>query len=98
MRISDWSSDVCASDRSITDLGMAPPGHAAFYALAPVAHLGKAQADWDGAFGDRFADSILEEVARRPSPPCPPAPGRKSVVAGKGLAIRLVVGVTRMIN
>ncbi|WOF43939.1 phytoene desaturase [Sphingopyxis indica] len=50
---------------SITDPGMAPPGHAAFYALAPVAHLGKAQADWDGAFGDRFADSILEEVERR---------------------------------
>lgn len=50
---------------SITDSGMAPPGHAAFYALAPVAHLGKAQADWDGDFGDRFADSILEEVERR---------------------------------
>ena len=53
---------------SATDPGMAPPGHAAFYALAPVAHLGKAPADWDGAFGQRFADAILAEVERRVLP------------------------------
>lgn len=53
---------------SITDPGMAPPGHSTFYALAPVAHLGKAKADWDGAFGERFADAILEEVERRVAP------------------------------
>src|SRR3546814_5517602 len=47
---------------SATDAGMAPAGHACFYALAPVAHLGKAPADWDGAFGQRFADAILAEV------------------------------------
>jgi phytoene desaturase len=53
---------------SATDRSMAPEGHATFYALAPVAHLGKAQADWDGAFGARFADAILEEVERRVLP------------------------------
>lgn len=53
---------------SATDPGMAPPGHACFYALAPVAHLGKARADWDGDFGARFADAILEEVERRVLP------------------------------
>jgi phytoene desaturase len=53
---------------SITDPGMAPPGHSTFYALAPVAHLGKAKADWDGEFGARFADAILEEVERRVAP------------------------------
>ena len=53
---------------SITDPGMAPPGHSTFYALAPVAHLGKTQPDWDGAFGSRFADAILEEVERRVLP------------------------------
>lgn len=53
---------------SRTDPGMAPPGHASFYALAPVAHLGKVQADWDGAFGTRFADAILAEVERRVLP------------------------------
>ncbi len=53
---------------SITDPGMAPPGHSTFYALAPVAHLGKAKADWDGAFGDRFADAIIDEVERRVAP------------------------------
>src|SRR3546814_19222591 len=47
---------------------MAPAGHACFYALAPVAHLGKAPADWDGAFGQRFADAILAEVERRVLP------------------------------
>lgn len=53
---------------SVTDPAMAPPGHSTFYALAPVAHLGKAQADWDGAFGQQFADAILEEVERRVAP------------------------------
>ena len=53
---------------SATDPGMAPPGHATFYALAPVAHLGKAPAHWDGAFGQRFADAILAEVERRVLP------------------------------
>jgi phytoene desaturase len=53
---------------SITDPGMAPPGHATFYALAPVAHLGKARVDWDGAFGAQFADAIFEEVERRVMP------------------------------
>ncbi|MGX5713734.1 phytoene desaturase [Sphingopyxis terrae subsp. ummariensis] len=53
---------------SITDPGMAPPGHSTFYALAPVAHFGKAEADWDGDFGARFADAILDEVERRVAP------------------------------
>ncbi|MBJ7500649.1 MAG: phytoene desaturase, partial [Sphingopyxis sp.] len=53
---------------SITDPAMAPRGHSTFYALAPVAHLGKAKADWDGDFGARFADAILEEVERRVAP------------------------------
>src|SRR3546814_14222249 len=47
---------------------MAPPGHSTFYALAPVAHLGKVKADWDGDFGERFADAILDEVERRVAP------------------------------
>lgn len=51
-----------------TDPAMAPPGHATFYALAPVAHLGKAQVDWDGAFGQQFADAVLDEVERRVVP------------------------------
>lgn len=53
---------------SVTDPGMAPPGHSTFYALAPVAHLCKAQADWDGAFGQQFADAVIEEVERRVVP------------------------------
>ena len=53
---------------SVTDPAMAPPGHSTFYALAPVAHLGKAKADWDGEFGERFADAILAEVERRVLP------------------------------
>ncbi|MBL9068525.1 MAG: phytoene desaturase [Sphingopyxis sp.] len=70
-----YSNGVVAGDfslylhhPSITDPGLAPPGHSTFYALAPVAHLGKAKADWDGAFGKRFADAILDEVERRVLP------------------------------
>jgi phytoene desaturase len=51
-----------------TDKAMAPEGYSTFYALAPVAHLGKAKIDWDGAFGQRFADAILDEVEARVLP------------------------------
>ncbi|WP_137871570.1 phytoene desaturase [Sphingopyxis sp. 2PD] len=51
-----------------TDKAMAPDGYATFYALAPVAHLGKAKVDWDGAFGQQFADAILDEVEARVLP------------------------------
>lgn len=53
---------------SVTDGSMAPEGHATFYVLAPVAHLGKAKVDWDGDFGKQFAENILEEVAQRLMP------------------------------
>jgi phytoene desaturase len=49
---------------SISDADMAPPGHAAFYALVPVAHMGKLAVDWDEA-GPQLETRILEEVARR---------------------------------
>ncbi len=50
---------------SATDPDMAPDGYSTFYALAPVAHLGKADFDWDGPAGEAFADSIIDEIARR---------------------------------
>jgi phytoene desaturase len=49
---------------SATDPGMAPEGHSAFYALAPVGHLGRLKVDWE-AEGPKLADRILDEVARR---------------------------------
>ena len=49
---------------SISDPAMAPPGHAAFYALVPIGHMGKLAVDWDKA-GPKLADRILDEVARR---------------------------------
>ena len=50
---------------TVTDPSMAPDGYSTFYVLAPVAHLGKAKVDWDGAFGPQFADAILDEVEAR---------------------------------
>lgn len=50
---------------SVTDPSMAPKDHATFYVLAPVAHLGKAKADWDGDFGETFKNAILDEVSKR---------------------------------
>lgn len=51
-----------------TDKAMAPDGYSTFYALAPVAHLGRAKVDWDGPFGQQFADAILAEVEARVLP------------------------------
>ncbi|HWK35072.1 phytoene desaturase [Sphingomonas sp.] len=49
---------------TITDPGMAPPGHSTFYALAPVPHLGKFPADW-AQIGPIVEKRILDEVGRR---------------------------------
>lgn len=46
---------------SATDPDMAPPGKSAFYALAPVPHLGKAQVDWE-AEGPRYRQVVLDRV------------------------------------
>lgn len=45
----------------VTDPAMAPPGHGAFYVLAPVPHLGNAPLDWPaiaGAYGDRILEAL----------------------------------------
>lgn len=49
---------------SATDPGMAPEGHATFYALAPVPHLGKFPANWDEV-GPVLEQRILAEIRRR---------------------------------
>ncbi|MBP6111936.1 MAG: phytoene desaturase [Sphingobium sp.] len=46
---------------SATDPDMAPPGKSAFYALAPVPHLGKAPVDW-AEEGPRYRQLVLERV------------------------------------
>jgi phytoene desaturase len=50
---------------TITDPTMAPEGCSTFYALAPVAHLGKAPLDWDGHVGEMMMERILDEVQNR---------------------------------
>ncbi|WP_448662672.1 phytoene desaturase [Sphingomonas sp. CJ20] len=47
-----------------TDPSMAPEGHSAFYALAPVPHLGKFPADWD-AVAPVLEERIIAEIERR---------------------------------
>ena len=49
---------------SASDASMAPPGHSTFYALVPVAHMGKLPINWE-AEGPRFAERIIAEVGRR---------------------------------
>lgn len=49
---------------SASDASMAPEGHATFYALAPVPHLGKFPADW-AELAPILEDRILSEVQRR---------------------------------
>ena len=40
---------------------MAPEGHAAFYALAPVPHRGKSSFNWDQD-GEAYRDVVLDRV------------------------------------
>ena len=46
---------------SATDPHMAPEGHAAFYALAPVPHMGKAPVDW-AKEGAAYREVVLDRV------------------------------------
>lgn len=49
---------------NVTDPSMAPAGKSTFYALVPVAHLGKLPIDWD-EIGPILAKRVLDEVGRR---------------------------------
>ena len=49
---------------TITDPSMAPEGKSSFYALVPVAHLGKLPIDWD-EIGPLLEKRILDEVGLR---------------------------------
>lgn len=66
-----YEKGVLAGDPSLylhhptaTDPAMAPPGHATFYALAPVPHLGKLDIDW-AVEGPGYRDQLLEIVEQR---------------------------------
>ncbi|MEI6641525.1 MAG: phytoene desaturase [Novosphingobium sp.] len=49
---------------SVTDPSMAPPGMSTFYALVPVANMGKLPVDWDEV-GPVLEKRVLDEVGRR---------------------------------
>jgi phytoene desaturase len=49
---------------TVTDPSMAPPGKSTFYALVPVAHMGKLALDWDQV-GPMLEKRVLDEVGRR---------------------------------
>ncbi|WP_121118377.1 phytoene desaturase [Croceibacterium ferulae] len=49
---------------SVSDPSMAPPGMSTFYALVPVAHMGKLAIDWS-VVGPQLEKRILDEVGRR---------------------------------
>lgn len=49
---------------TVTDPSMAPEGKSTFYALVPVAHLGKLAIDW-AQMGPALEKRILDEIGRR---------------------------------
>ncbi|WP_353226966.1 phytoene desaturase [Novosphingobium sp.] len=49
---------------TVTDPSMAPEGMSTFYALVPVAHLGKLPVDWN-EIGPILEKRVLDEVGRR---------------------------------
>jgi phytoene desaturase len=58
----DFSLYLHAPSRS--DPSLAPPGHEAFYVLAPVPHLGSANIDWD-VVGPLYRDRILKYLEEK---------------------------------
>jgi phytoene desaturase len=69
-----YKGEALADDPSIylhhptaTDPGMAPPGKATFYALAPVPHLGQGKIDW-AREGGPYADRLLKIIEDRMLP------------------------------
>lgn len=50
---------------TVTDPSMAPEGCSTFYALVPVAHMGKAPLDWDGEVGELLKERVLDEIEKR---------------------------------
>lgn len=49
---------------TVTDPSMAPEGKSTFYALIPVAHMGKLTVDWE-QIGPLLEKRVLDEVGRR---------------------------------
>jgi len=49
---------------TVTDPSLAPPGRSTFYALIPVAHMGKLAIDWE-QMGPVLEKRVLDEVGRR---------------------------------
>ncbi|WP_240704681.1 phytoene desaturase [Croceicoccus sediminis] len=49
---------------NVTDPSMAPEGMSTFYALVPVAHMGKLRVDWEKV-GVELEKRVLDEVGRR---------------------------------
>ncbi len=49
---------------TVTDPSMGPEGMSTFYALVPVAHMGKLRVDWDQV-GPELEKRVLDEVGRR---------------------------------
>lgn len=49
---------------TVTDPSMGPEGMSTFYALVPVAHMGKLRVDWDKV-GPELEKRVLDEVGRR---------------------------------
>ncbi len=49
---------------TVTDPSLAPPGKSTFYAMVPVAHMGKLTVDWE-QIGPLLEKRILDEVGRR---------------------------------
>jgi len=49
---------------SVSDASMAPEGMSTFYALVPVAHMGKLPVNWD-EIGPLLEKRVLDEVGRR---------------------------------
>jgi phytoene desaturase len=56
---------LLVTNPSRTDPSLAPPGRHAYYVLAPVPNLARAELDWRGGLADRYADQLVGVLEER---------------------------------
>src|SRR3546814_20468195 len=105
VRISDWSSDVCSSDRHASDRAR---GRRRLLRLRPRPDDGRGRGSIAGARRRQAQDTHRalhggSPVRRRRGPDArPPGPGagpdRKSVVEGKSVSVRVDLGGRRILK
>src|SRR3546814_13515390 len=101
MRISDWSSDVCSSDLIVGRVDQAHDPHAAIEQFVEGGMVAVAQGHPLGFTDLQRLDRVRtgqERISCQDRDASQGFPGRKSVVSGKSVSVRVDLGGCRIIQ